>query len=260
MSRENKLIRVLKVTRPPYFYIPDQVNSQDLLKFLAIITMVIDHLGFYFFPEQLWMRVIGRNSHIFWLFFVGYNYKKDAQIQASIIYAAVFILLISVILKAKILPLNILFAILIYKIALKYYTKYIFIDNQLNSLAYFYLVIICVVLFPLGLVVEYGSLGFFICIFGYNLRNNLGNLYKQSLWLLLIDFLSQGAIFKFNYFDTICRFTVISLSILTIYKFKPVNLNLKGCTKYIVNISSRYSLYLYTFHLVLFIIIKQAFL
>lgn len=34
--------------------------SQDGLKFLACLTMLIDHLGAFFFPYSIWMRVVGR--------------------------------------------------------------------------------------------------------------------------------------------------------------------------------------------------------
>lgn len=35
-------------------------GRNDFLKVLAVVSMVIDHLGAFFFPDALWMRVAGR--------------------------------------------------------------------------------------------------------------------------------------------------------------------------------------------------------
>ncbi|MBQ7074369.1 hypothetical protein IJM86_04975 [bacterium] len=45
-------------------------NLYDYLKVLAIITMIIDHLGYYLFPEFLWMRLVGRIAFPIFLFLV----------------------------------------------------------------------------------------------------------------------------------------------------------------------------------------------
>lgn len=51
-------------TRPNYY---------DLLKAIAILLMIVDHIGFFFFPEFTLLRVIGRISMPLFLFLVGYN-------------------------------------------------------------------------------------------------------------------------------------------------------------------------------------------
>ncbi len=51
-------------------------NIQDVLKFFALISMLIDHLGLFFFHDSWIMRVIGRYAAIIFSFFVGYNYKR----------------------------------------------------------------------------------------------------------------------------------------------------------------------------------------
>lgn len=60
-------------------------NYQDFLKTIAIITMVIDHLGLYFFPEYEIMRVIGRVSMPIFCFFVGYNFHKKPKIKILVV-------------------------------------------------------------------------------------------------------------------------------------------------------------------------------
>lgn len=51
-------------------------NYQDILKALAIITMIIDHIGMYFFPDTTLLRDIGRIAMPIFCFFVGYNFNN----------------------------------------------------------------------------------------------------------------------------------------------------------------------------------------
>lgn len=48
-------------------------NLYDYLKVLALFTMIIDHLGYYLFPEYLWLRLVGRIAFPIFLFLVGFN-------------------------------------------------------------------------------------------------------------------------------------------------------------------------------------------
>ena len=50
-------------------------NYQDLIKFIAIILMFIDHISYYFDDSLLMFRVIGRPVMAIFCFLAGYNYK-----------------------------------------------------------------------------------------------------------------------------------------------------------------------------------------
>lgn len=45
------------------------------LKLLAILTMVIDHIGLFFFPELFWMRIVGRLSFPLFAFLIANGAK-----------------------------------------------------------------------------------------------------------------------------------------------------------------------------------------
>lgn len=49
-------------------------NIQDLLKFLALIAMMIDHYGMYLVPWDQGYRVIGRFAFPIFAFYTGYNF------------------------------------------------------------------------------------------------------------------------------------------------------------------------------------------
>ena len=48
-------------------------NFYDWLKVLAVVTMVIDHIGYYLFSDILGLRLIGRIAFPIFLFLVGLN-------------------------------------------------------------------------------------------------------------------------------------------------------------------------------------------
>lgn len=52
-----------------------KLNLYDRLKILAVLTMIIDYLWFFIFPQYLEMRLIGRFAFPIFLFLVGFNWK-----------------------------------------------------------------------------------------------------------------------------------------------------------------------------------------
>ena len=51
------------------------ISNQDLLKFIALIVMMIDHSGAFILQDMPYLRAIGRVGIPIWFFFVGYNFK-----------------------------------------------------------------------------------------------------------------------------------------------------------------------------------------
>lgn len=68
-------------------------NLYDYLKVLALITMIIDHIGFFFFPEVEILRVIWRTAFPLFLFLVGWNhsYKRRNQLRIRWVIFQLFI-------------------------------------------------------------------------------------------------------------------------------------------------------------------------
>ncbi len=53
--------------------------SGFVLKMIAVILMIIDHTGLFFFPEALWLRVIGRIGFPIFAYFIaeGFRYTRS---------------------------------------------------------------------------------------------------------------------------------------------------------------------------------------
>ncbi len=84
-------------------------NTYDLLKCIAVLTMVLDHIGLYLMPEALWWRVVGRVAFPLFLFLVGYS--GTTRTDTRLLLGAVLVSLGEYWVNGTILPLNILWAI-----------------------------------------------------------------------------------------------------------------------------------------------------
>jgi len=89
-------------------------RNGDFLKFVAMLTMLIDHIGYLFFPAALWLRIIGRISFPIFAFLIarGYRYTSDKKKYALRLFVFG---LISQVPYAIFVPgkLNIMFTLLI---------------------------------------------------------------------------------------------------------------------------------------------------
>lgn len=55
---------------------PRPPNIQDLIRYVALITMITDHYGL-LVSGDLWQRAVGRTAMPLYLFLVGYNMKQN---------------------------------------------------------------------------------------------------------------------------------------------------------------------------------------
>jgi hypothetical protein len=98
------------------------LNSYDALKLIALVTMVIDHLGLYIWPDMGILRVIGRMAFPLFLFLVGYsaNYK----VRNDLIVYALLIIIFAALTHHHIFPLNILATIIVTRMGMPVILKH----------------------------------------------------------------------------------------------------------------------------------------
>lgn len=58
-------------------------NRYDYIKILALISMIIDHIGYFIFPQEVWFRIIGRIAFPLFLLLVWYNnsYRRRRSLR-----------------------------------------------------------------------------------------------------------------------------------------------------------------------------------
>lgn len=146
------------------------LTSYDLLKSLALILMVVDHIGYFFFPEETWFRVMGRLSVPIWFFLIGFSDTR--QIQPTIWLGAIAVAVSAVLTGEYILPLNILFTLALVRL---------WIDGLMVGTLRSYegfagmFFLLFFLSFPSMLFAEYGTMGMMFAVFGY-LRKHKENL------------------------------------------------------------------------------------
>lgn len=244
--------------KSPYTRFKNEVSSQDILKALALFIMIIDHLGVYFYPDHIILRAIGRATLPVWFFFVGYNFKAQHLFINQLFFIAALLEIIAYLFGETIFPLNALFSMFICRVALSCY-KGIARNHCLNLFEWFVLASVCLVGFYLiNCIFEYGTLGILMSIWGYNARLKSKNLVMQSLSIALIIFYTQISIFHFDILNSAICIVLVGMTVYALHNYSLKIFNINGAIKYIINTSSRYTLYLYFLHLVIFIIIRKV--
>lgn len=146
----------------------------DLWKSLALLLMVIDHIGWLFFPDDLTWRAIGRASMPIWCFFIGYHctsrdgepLKSDWHEMKPLLIGTGIMTLANFItghVELLFLPLPILATF----IAIKWLLKQDTIRRAMTEYPYEWLVAMALLAIPSIYLLEYGSLALLFASAGY---------------------------------------------------------------------------------------------
>ena len=156
-------------------------NYQDLIKLLAVVAMIIDHIGLYFFPEVPAMRMIGRFAMPIFCFFAGYNYQ--GKIRLEVLLYGVLAYCVTALVHSKFITFNILISIF-----LGYIYLYVFYTQLKNfNVGYIHVIILsCTWSFTENLF-DYGSVGTAIMVLGVIAKNDSKNF---KLCILITQILS----------------------------------------------------------------------
>lgn len=141
-------------------------NRYDYLKVLALLTMIIDHVGYFLYEDVIRLRIIGRIAFPLFLLLVGYNGsytpKKWLRISAIAIQGAIILLY-----RQGSIPdaaINILLAILLTKLILSRLTK----QSLTRQIIIFVLSIACIPFFTSSM--DYGTLPLAFALLGWWMR------------------------------------------------------------------------------------------
>lgn len=237
--------------------LPSELTTYDLLKTFAIITMIIDHVGYYFFPDVMEFRVIGRTSAPVWFFLIGYATTRELEnrliVGAAMLAAAHYMML------GIVIPVNILFTFLLIRLTLNWITART--NRSFEILFGFYWLFLLLAL-PSGLFIEYGTLGFLMALFGYVVRHKDELPYRRhepkiyAAIALLGYWAVQVYWFNMQTFDALVLLGFFGMVGCILYNFKAAvlsDLTAKvGPLKHLLFITGRRSLEIYVIHIILF--------
>ncbi len=148
--------------------LPENITSYDLIKTFAVVTMIIDHIGLYFFPEISWWRCIGRMSFPVWLFLIGYAESRD--IPKLLWGGAIVLILSDLVVGRPLFSLNMLVGIICVRLLLDRIMQ--FIDRNNQKAFWPFIVLLIVLSLPSHILFDYGFIAFLAAILGYMVRHS----------------------------------------------------------------------------------------
>lgn len=88
-----------------------ELTLLDLIKGLSMFVMMTDHVGYYFFPGNLWFRSFGRIDFPVWFFLPGYS--KSRSFEWSWVIGGIILVAGNIVTGLSLLPVNAIFTIML---------------------------------------------------------------------------------------------------------------------------------------------------
>jgi hypothetical protein len=235
------------------------VTNQDAWKFLALLLMVVDHIGYYFHPPQEeWFRAIGRLSAPIWFFFIGYAQPSPqraglAQRELWILTALMFVA--DVIMVQPLLPFSILLSVIMARYLMHYWVM------RQNPDAMFVVVFLAkcaLLMLPTMIVWEYGTAIFGFCVVGYYVKRGVAPhiLAAMSIGSVGLYMLEQHILFPkiaaHQWGLVILGLASIMMMMVRVQTASPSAWMQQSTLSYIIRFFARNSLYFYVAHCLLF--------
>lgn len=237
--------------------LPADLTSYDLLKTLAVVLMIVDHIGLYFFPDNEWFRVFGRMCVPIWFFLIGY--AQTRHIPAVLVLGALVLMAANPVAGLPLFPLNILLSFILIRLALNP-----LMDLALRDRAHYWA--ICAALFflavPTEFLIEYGTGGVLLAMFGHIMRHQ-DRLDDENfpVTVMAVTVLSFIAVQTVMMGFSVPQFFVMAVGVAAVgfvlFQFQPqiygdLTRRLPRPAVRALQIGGRYTLEIYVAHLVLF--------
>lgn len=225
----------------------DTVTSYDVMKAAAIVLMVIDHLGAFFFPENDWLRALGRLCVPMWFFLIGYarsrHIPKDWIIGALILIAGTWYF------EERVFYLNILVTMVIVRLTLDFFAPLFLKNLPLFALAS----VLCAALaFHTTAYTDYGTLAVPLAMLGLAARQ--GTLTLPHLVAIYLVFLvTQFLMFGFSGGPLWLFMVSLPLPLYACWRFRPAIFSqVPEIIRVPVQFMGRRTLEIYVVHMIAF--------
>ena len=238
--------------------------NNNILKIIACISMLIDHIGMILFPEIKILRIIGRLAFPIFAFMIseGFKYTKNKgkYFLTIFITGCVFQIMFSIITNSFLLNILLTFSVsIILLITLQEYKRVLFSKKSTNRdkiQATFLFMIIYLVFFIFNenFTFDYGVFGCLLPVFASLFtppkleKSNLNKRAENTIFYLNLLTFSIGLLILSIFLKGIQYYSLISIILLLFYSGQRGKANLK------------YFFYIfYPVHLTILFIIKVLF-
>ena len=200
--------------------------NRNVLKIIAVISMLIDHIGAYIFPGAYWLRCIGRLAFPIFAFFIaeGMRYTRSRKRYVLTLLVFAIISQIPYGFLREFYYLNILFTFLIAIFAIFLIENY----KKNETLYMIYLLLLgSVLLFVEFLnIVDYGIFGVLLILVFYFVKDKKLSFSLGAACLVLLT-LKMMLFAGFTLRSTVQFLSILSLPLLYFYNGNKGKVNLK---------------------------------
>lgn len=234
------------------------LSSYDFLKTFAVIIMIADHVGYYFFPEDLWWRAVGRIGFPIWFYLAGH--AKGRSIPTRLWAGGLLLVLLNPVVGMTIFPLNALFTIIAIRLLIDPVMERVTgWPKALWPLTF----LLSLMILPSNMMLEYGTLGLLFAMFGYMAarREKLPfdeNVVRLFMMVIAMVFLAwQSLMFGFTMPQFILMaFGTIAVCLILLF-FKPMEFpsmaaSMPRSLTFVLKFCGHRTLEIYVVHLVIF--------
>lgn len=241
--------------------LPSAITSYDFLKTLAVLLMLVDHVGYYFFEDELWLRVIGRLCVPLWFFLIGYARNHD--FDRRLLIGGVILLFADYMAGHYFFPPNILFSMLAIRFMIDPLMR--FCIRGPEALAFTGLILLFFGV-PSEILFEYGFVGVILAMLGWLMRHRdqpaaMGEITPVMVWIFtaftyMTFVIVQSISFEFDLLHTAALAIGTLGSFWLILNFRPEiypGLTEKlGPVAALIRFGGRRTLEIYVGHLIFF--------
>ncbi len=199
-------------------------QQSDTIKLIAMVTMIIDHIGVILFPEFEWLRIIGRISFPLFAYQIGIgfrytrnvrNYLKRMLVFGTVIQVGLILAILLFDVEEPIGMLNIFFTLALGVIAIYFYEirSYFLVGMAIFA---------PIVLAEIGLIFDYGWYGVSLILLLYIVQ-------KEPLRLISVALLALVAVWTGSLLSA-QLFSVLSVPFM--YRPKPLPFTIPSAVFY----------------------------
>ncbi|MCC6597719.1 MAG: hypothetical protein IT559_02900 [Alphaproteobacteria bacterium] len=239
-----------------YKTLPASLTSYDFLKALALVLMVVDHIGYFFFPHEIWFRVIGRFSAPIWFFLIGHARTREISKLFWILGALVWFF--SLVAGDYLFPATIIFTLIAARLSIDWIAVRAL--RNWETLAGMSLLLFFIGL-PTLIFVEYGTQLFLFSLLGYMVahRKERGIRYLSLIIFSVVpvvSYLFMESLFMSSLdktqFLTFCGGMVLLAGILVMFRPAQLSWAVPVFLRWPVQLLGRRTLEIYAAHLIMF--------
>jgi len=163
---------------------PREFNSWDLVKLLGLALMLVDHIGLFFFPDELWLRAIGRSAAPIFLFLGGY--ASSYRLRWDLVILGILLTVSNTLVAGHFVLLNILLTIVICRLILGWRESK---GGIVQPFAWYFVAMAWIISLA---IIQYGSFGLLFALCGYMKRFAERYTLRQRQLFWLLTFVSHG--------------------------------------------------------------------